>query len=389
VTRDSPVRLGIAGAGTMGSGIAALALRSGVATVLYDIAQAPLERGLERIARSRARAIERDDLSPEAAADWGRLLSATTALEDLRDCTVIVEAAPEDAQLKGRVLADLAKVAAEATLASNTSSIAISGLAEASGTGLRLVGLHFFNPPERMRLIELVSTGQASDEHVERGRHLGERLGRRVITVRDTPGFLVNRCARPYYLEALRIVEDGAASIAEVDRACVEQGGFPLGPFELMDLVGIDVSLAATRSMYLQADGEPRWRPTPTQRSMVAARRLGRKSGDGFYPSGASWRDQPGGDPVARRAMLERIVAQLINEAAFAIADGVAASELIDEAMMLGLNHPRGPGGWLRDLGEERVVGILDSLWDREHDPRYRVAPALRVAAKSLSESLD
>ena len=126
-----------------------------------------------------------------------------------------------------------------------------------------------------------------------------------------------------------------------------------------MDLVGIDVSLAATRSMYLQADGEPRWRPTPTQRSMVAAGRLGRKSGDGFYPSGASWRDQPGGDPVAGRALLERIVAQLVNEAAFAVADGVAASELIDEAMMLGLNHPRGPGGWLRDLGEERLSGSL------------------------------
>ena len=135
MTRGSPVRLGVAGAGTMGSGIAALALRSDVPTVLYDIAQAPLERGLERIARSHARAIERDDSSPEAAAEWDRLLTATTALDDLRDCTVIVEAAPEDAQLKGRVLADLAKVAAEATLASNTSSIAISGLAEPRGLG--------------------------------------------------------------------------------------------------------------------------------------------------------------------------------------------------------------------------------------------------------------
>ncbi len=372
------------GAGAMGSGIAALALRSAVATVLYDVAETPLSRGLERIGRSHARALERNhQVSPEAAAEWERRLVSTTVLEGLGDCTVIVEAAPEDAELKGRLLAQLAEVAADATLASNTSSIAISDLADRSGTGSRLVGLHFFNPPERMRLVELISSGRASDEHVERARDLGERLGKRVITVRDTPGFLVNRCARPYYLEALRIVEDGVASIAEVDRACVEQGGFPLGPFELMDLIGIDVNLASTRSMYVQADGEPRWRPTPTQRAMVASGRLGRKSGHGFYESGGSWREQPGGDPGVGRVLVERIVAQLINEAAFATAEGVAAPELIDEAMMLGLNYPRGPGGWARELGERRVVAILDSLWEREHDPRYRVAPALRIAATS------
>jgi 3-hydroxybutyryl-CoA dehydrogenase len=380
---ESGLRLGVVGAGAMGSGIAALAVRSGVATVLYDIAETPLSRGLERIGRSHARALERNPMSPDTEAEWERLLASTTVLEDLRDCTLIVEAAPEDAELKGRLLAELAQVAAAATLASNTSSIAISDLADRSGTGSRLVGLHFFNPPERMRLVELISSGGASDEHVERARTLGERLGKRVIAVRDTPGFLVNRCARPYYLEALRIVEDGVASIAEVDRACVEQGGFPLGPFELMDLIGIDVNLASTRSMYVQADGEPRWRPTPTQRAMVAAGRLGRKSGHGFYASGGSWHEEPEGDPAVRRVLVERIVAQLINEAAFAAAEGVAAPELIDEAMVLGLNHPRGPGGWARELGEQRVVAILDSLWEREHDPRYRVAPALRVAASS------
>jgi 3-hydroxybutyryl-CoA dehydrogenase len=380
---ESGLRLGVVGAGAMGSGIAAVALRSGVATVLYDIAETPLSRGLERIGRSHARALERNPMSPGTEAEWERLLASTTVLEDLRDCTLIVEAAPEDAELKGRLLAQLAQVAAAATLASNTSSIAISDLADRSGTGSRLVGLHFFNPPERMRLVELISSGRASDEHVERARTLGERLGKRVIAVRDTPGFLVNRCARPYYLEALRIVEDGVASIAEVDRACVEQGGFPLGPFELMDLIGIDVNLASTRSMYVQADGEPRWRPTPTQRAMVAAGRLGRKSGHGFYASGGSWHEEPEGDPAVRRVLVERIVAQLINEAAFAAAEGVAAPELIDEAMVLGLNHPRGPGGWARELGEQRVVAILDSLWEREHDPRYRVAPALRVAASS------
>lgn len=376
---DVDIRLGVVGAGTMGAGIAALAARASIPTTLYDVDPSPLGRGLERIERSHRRIAEKRGLGDDIAAEWAQRLTTTTALADLGPCTVILEAVPEDGALKGRVLADLA-AASDATLASNTSSIPISELADRSGAPERLLGLHFFNPPERMRLVELVRTGRAGDEHAARARGLGEALGKRVIAVSDSPGFLVNRCARPYYLEALRIVEDGLASVADVDRACVQDGGFPLGPFELMDLIGLDVSLAVTRSMYEQSDGEPRWRPTPLQRAMVAAGRLGRKAGGGFYAPGRSWREQRAVDAGIARALLERIVAQLVNEAAFAAAEGVASPEAIDEAMVVGLNHPKGPGEWARSLGVGHVVAVLDALWEREHDPRYRVAPSLRRA---------
>ena len=393
---SSDVRVGIVGAGSMGAGIAALTVKAGFETVLYDVAEASLERGRERVRKLVARAIESGELASETPARDQLLLSTATELRSLAGCTVIVEAVTESVDLKTRVLGELADVASAATLASNTSSIEIAKLAMQSGTGSRLVGLHFFNPPERMRLVELIDTGQVGAEHLRRAGDLAEALGKQVITVRDSPGFLVNRCARPYYLEALRIVEDGVASVPEVDRACVEQGGFPLGPFELMDLIGIDVSLAATRAMYVQADGEPRWRPSTLQRAMVASGRLGRKAGGGFYELGRSWRDEvgapeaeanptaAGADAVAgRRALLERVVAQLVNEAAFALAEGIATADCIDQAMVIGLNHPCGPGEWSRRLGADRIVSILDALWDQEHDPRYRVAPLLRRQASA------
>lgn len=389
---SSEVRVGIVGGGSMGAGIAALAVTAGLETVVYDVAEASLERVRERVRKAVTRATERGDLVGETPARDQLLLSTATELPSLAGCTVIVEAVPENVDLKSRLLRDLAEVAEAATLASNTSSIEIAALALQSGTSSRLVGLHFFNPPERMRLVELIDTGQVGAEHLQRAGDLAKALGKQVITVRDSPGFLVNRCARPYYLEALRIVEDGVASVPEVDRACVEQGGFPLGPFELMDLVGIDVSLAATRAMYVQADGEPRWRPSATQRAMVASGRLGRKAGGGFYEAGRSWRDQAGqlpaeADTVAAgsggRALLERVVAQLVNEAAFALTEGIATADAIDQAMVVGLNHPCGPGEWSRRLGTDRIVSVLDALWDREHDPRYRVAPLLRRQASA------
>jgi 3-hydroxybutyryl-CoA dehydrogenase len=365
----------------MGAGIAALAVRCGVSTILYDVADEPLERGLGRIRESHERQLRRTGPDAEQLERWQELLTATTRLADLGSCGLVLEAAPESASIKGQLLADLAAIAPAATLASNTSSIRISELAERSGAAERVLGLHFFNPPERMRLVELVSTGLVSGEHLDRAREFATTLGKHVVSVTDGPGFLVNRCARPYYLEALRIVEDGAATIAEVDRACVEQGGFPLGPFELMDLVGIDINLAATRSMYEQADGEPRWRPSALQRAMVASGRLGRKAGAGFYAQDCSWRNEPAGAPEAGSTLLERIVAQLVNEAAFTAAEGIATPADIDQAMMIGLNHPRGPFEWARALGPERVVAILDELWAHEHDQRYRVAPALRRLA--------
>jgi 3-hydroxybutyryl-CoA dehydrogenase len=374
--------IGVVGAGTMGAGIAGLVVRCEMRAVLYDVAPEPLAAGVGRIEAALERAVQRGTLD-KAVADAARnRLLPVTDLADMVSCDLVIEAAPERADLKGRILADLAAIAPAAVLASNTSSIAISELAERSGAPDRVVGLHFFNPPGLMRLVELVATGRSEDAVVARARAVAERLEKDVVLVADGPGFLVNRCARPYYLEALRMVEDGAASIAEIDRVCVEDGAFPLGPFELMDLIGIDVSLAVTRSMWEQSFGEPRWRPAPLQVRMAGSGRLGRKTGGGFYADGVGWADTPLADDADRAMILDRIVAQLVNEAYFAVADGVASAADIERSIVIGLNHPCGPFSWADRLGRDRIVSVLDDLWDREHDMRYRTAPGLRRAAE-------
>jgi 3-hydroxybutyryl-CoA dehydrogenase len=378
VTPGGALRVGVAGAGTMGGGIAELAARSGLTTTLYDVDDRALSTALDRFERSSRRALK-DSHTRRRDADAARTrLTTTTELKALADCDVIVEAAPEAVDLKGELLAALAVAAPGAVLASNTSSLSISDLADRAGSPEQVVGLHFFNPPALMRLVELVSTDRTHVIARERARSLAEALGKEVVLVSDGPGFLLNRCARPYYLEALRIVEGGLATHTEIDRVCVEDGGFPMGPFELMDLIGIDVSLAVTRSMWERSSGEPRWRPSPLQVAMVGTGRLGRKSRGGFYADGDRWANYPPPKPGSRVAILERIVAQLVNEAAFVVEDGVASLEDVDRAIVVGLNHPRGPGTWAHRLGRDRIVAILDELWERDHDMCYRVSPHLR-----------
>lgn len=371
-------RVGVLGAGTMGAGIAQLCARAGIETMLCDANPEALSGGLERIERSLARAVERGrSIEAEAAAVRARVRPVGSVAE-LAGIELAVEAVPEIIELKTELLSALGALPGEVILASNTSSISIGLLAERSGAPERVLGLHFFNPPTAMPLVELVATPRTDPRAVARARAFAERLGKEVVEVLDGPGFLVNRCARPFYMESLRMVEDGFAQPWEIDRACVELGKFPLGPFELMDTVGIDVSLAVTRSMWEQSYGEPRWRPSPIQTNQVAAGRLGRKTGAGFYEEGDSWRERPAPTPELAAAILDRIVANLVNESAFALAAGIADPADLEQGMVVGLKHPCGPAEWERRWGRDRIVAILDDLWEREHDPRYRVCPRLR-----------
>lgn len=374
-------RVGVLGAGTMGAGIAQLCARAGIETQLCDASPDALAAGLARIEASLARAVERGKSTAVEAADVRARVRPAAAVEQLAGVELAIEVVPEIVDLKADLLSALAGLPGEPILASNTSSISIGTLAERSGAPDRVVGLHFFNPPTAMPLVELVATPRTDPTAVARARALGERLGKQVVEVLDGPGFLVNRCARPFYMESLRIVEDGFAEPWEIDRACVELGGFPLGPFELMDTVGVDISLAVTRSMWEQSYGEPRWRPSPIQVAQVAAGRLGRKSGGGFYDEGESWRERPAPSPDLAAAILDRVIANLVNEAAFALAAGIATADDLERAMVVGLNHPKGPAAWEQEWTRSRIVAILDALWDTEHDPRYRVSPRLRRPA--------
>ena len=480
---DTPRRLGVVGAGTMGAGIAQLGAGAGMRTLLHDPIPAALDAGLLR-----ARAGLRKWADRGREVDQG-LLDAAPSLESLSGCELVIEAAPERLDLKRELFEELSQVAPDAVLASNTSSIPVTSLAGAAARPENVVGMHFFNPAPLMKLVELIAADQTGERALAIARSAGDAMRKRVIEAADGPGFLVNRCGRPFYTEALRLLQERIASHEQIDRICRMGGGFRMGPFELMDLVGIDVGFEVAKSFTELSFGEPRWKPNPIQARMVAAGRLGRKTGHGYYRySDAPYRPddpeppEPGGGggrkllitghgPVAdglreraaaagfelgaadpwltvhaalgaggveadlvlcadhdlagrdaptgfhlpvplgglveltgeRRGeaedlfgalgfvsewvgdapglVLGRIASQLVNEAAFAIGEGVGSAEDVDAGLTLGLNHPRGPVEWGAAMGVDHVLAVIDGLYEERHEECYRAAPLLRRAA--------
>ncbi len=279
--------VGVVGAGTMGSGIAHIAAAAGFGTQLYDVTPELLARGMQRISADVARSVEKGRTSPaEASATLGRI-STVPSLEDLGHCDIVIEAVVEDQGVKRDIFTRIAKSAGQETiLATNTSSLSVTALATGIPEPGRFVGLHFFNPPVAMKLVEVIRGSSTSDATVEAIIAFSEKLGKVPVVAADSPGFIVNRVARPFYGEALKILGEGVADVAQIDTIVKSIGGFRMGPFELMDLIGIDVNLAVTRSVYEQTFGEPRFRPHVIQQRMVNAGRLGRKSGRGFYEYG-------------------------------------------------------------------------------------------------------
>jgi 3-hydroxybutyryl-CoA dehydrogenase len=281
---DLPQRLGVVGAGTMGAGIAQLGVLAGLETWLHDPFPDVLERGQEYVRSHLRRGAERGRWSQaDADAAAGRL-KAAPSLADLAGCDLVVEAVPERTELKRELFADLSGICGPGTvLATNTSSIPVTSLASAAAEPQNVVGMHFFNPPPLMRLLEVIAAEQTGDHALAVARATGEAMGKHVIVASDGPGFLVNRCGRPFGAEALRLLQEGVARHDQIDRVVRLGGGFRMGPFELMDLVGIDVGLEVAKSFDEQSFGEPRWKPSPLQALKVAAGDLGRKTGRGWY----------------------------------------------------------------------------------------------------------
>ena len=506
----APGVIGVAGAGTMGSGIAQLGCVAGMRTLLHDPDPAALERGIARIHRQLERGVERGRMTEaDAQAARGQLVAAED-LADFAGCELVIEAAPERIELKRDLFARLSEIVSPTcVLATNTSSLLVTALATGATGPERVVGMHFFNPPPVMKLLEVVAGVESSAEAIATARAAGEAMGKRVIDAIDGPGFLVNRSNRPFSLEALKLLAEQMAPLEAIDRICRLGGGFRMGPFELMDLVGVDTGFEISRSFFDQSFGEPRWRPSPIAARTVAAGHHGRKTGRGYYsypdegeyrpadpeppaPGGgeglvviagetqlavelevaatdAGWEvvspaeavggpapflilDLTGGDPpeaplqgapqaiccaagsltaldpggsavgfhalpplqscglveltrgpdsadsaaaAAERffaslgkhtewvgdapgLVLGRIVCQLVNEAAFAIGEGVGTAQDIDTGMTLGLNYPRGVLAWADEIGLDHVLGVLDALHEERGEERYRVAPLLR-----------
>jgi len=503
----APATIGVVGAGTMGIGIAQLACAAGARTLLHDPLPEALARGVDAVRAGLEQAAARGRIEPAAAQAAAARLEPAAALEELAPCELVIEAAPESLELKQALFARLSEIVGErCVLATNTSSLPVTAIAAAARAPERVVGLHFFNPAPVMRLVEVVAGEASSPAALAVAHAAGEAMGKHAIRASDGPGFLVNRCNRPFGLEALRLLQERIAGVEEIDRICRLGGGFRMGPFELMDLVGIDVGLEVSRSFFEQSFGEPRWRPSPIAARMVAAGRHGRKTGRGYYdyagdahrepdpepPAAgggdglvviagpgalarelrelavaagweAAWPEEaegevpflildcgatadepplqggpqailcaegslraldpggaevgfhalpplgaaglveltrgPGTAPAAAQAaerffgslgkhvawvgdapglVLGRVVCQLVNEAAFALGEGVGTAADIDAGMVLGLNHPRGPLAWADTIGLDHVLGVLDALADERREDRYRAAPLLR-----------
>jgi 3-hydroxybutyryl-CoA dehydrogenase len=384
----STTRVGVLGAGTMGAGIAQVAALGGRETLLYDAFEGAAERGAGKLAEALAKGAARGRWS-EAEAEAARArVRPVGGLEDLAGCAILIEAAPEDLELKRELFGSVAEVCGpEAVLASNTSSLRVAEIASGVPHPERVVGMHFFNPPALMKLVEVVAAPESGEPALSVTTELAEAMGRTPIRAKDSPGFVANRLARPFSLESLRIVGDGLATPARFDEI-VRGAGFRMGPFELLDLIGIDVNLTIARSFFAQGGEPERWRPTPIQEAMVAAGRFGRKSGHGFYDYGegdptpadlsaiiGSSAAAPSDAAADGREVLDRLYAQIANEAALALEEEIASPADMNTAMRLGFNWPRGPLEIAAEVGP-RALELLTEL-EREKGAAYAPAPLL------------
>ena len=383
--------IGVVGAGTMGAGIAQVALEHGHEVVVHDVDQAALDRGRARIRDGLARRAARLELDADSIDDWveGRLASLRDAetLDALAaEADVVIEAALEDRELKQTIFRTLDREAgrADVILATNTSALSVGDLGRATSRPDRVIGLHFFNPAPVMRLVEVVVHPDADTSVVDRATGLVERWGKTAIRCADVPGFVVNRVNRPFTLQALRMLEAGDADVVGIDDA-IRGAGFPMGPFELMDLVGIDVNLAAARAIWEGLGRPERLRPSPIQERLVEAGDLGRKTGVGFYRYRDRQRTEPALDEIPGHGLteaeiVERVRLAVDNEAWHALGDGVASADDIDLALRLGAAHPDGPFEHMRALGgRAELVAAL-----RRHEgPAFEPASSLVRATES------
>ena len=369
----------------MGAGIAQIASQAGHQVILYDLSQSTLDESASKLAKVMARLIEKKRITSEESIEIQGRIVRSTQIDLFEGCDLVVEAVVENLDVKHSVFKQIENIVSrDCIIASNTSSLSITSLAAGCSHPERVLGLHFFNPAPLMPLVEIVPAIQTS---VDTPLHLVSLMkdwGKSPVIAKDTPGFIVNRVARPFYGEALRILEEGIANVPTIDTV-MRNLGFKMGPFQLTDLIGHDVNYAVTESVFRSFYCDPRFMPSITQLKLVEAGWLGRKAGKGFYNYADNSTDSTTNveiDSDTEVLIAERIIAMLINEAADAVYYGIASPEDIDIAMQKGVNYPKGLLVWADEWGAEKVVKIIDALKDEYGETRYRCSTLLRKQAK-------
>ena len=380
----------VIGAGAMGSGIAQIAAQAGHEVHLVDAFEGAATAAIERLASTLARLAAKGRITLAQADAATANLHVADSAADLPECGLVIEAIREDLLDKRALFAALAGSQPAGTLfASNTSSLDITAIAQGLPHPERVLGLHFFNPPPLMRLVEVIHGQQTSDESLTAATDLMRAWGKTTVRCTSTPGFIVNRVARPFYGEAQRLVEAGVADAATIDLVMREVGGFRMGPMELTDLIGQDVNLAVGTSVWEQTGHDQRYAPTDLQRQLVADGRLGRKSGRGVFRYDGAGQPLDASPDRALAAALAtgpivtnpvgRTLAMLVNEAVDLVARGEASAEDVDTAMELGTNYPKGPIAWGAEIGFDVIAAQLRQLDAAFPGGRYRPSPALSV----------
>jgi 3-hydroxybutyryl-CoA dehydrogenase len=376
--------VGVVGSGAMGSGIAQVAATAKHNVVVFDKSTEALAKAGENLQSGMQKLVEKGKISLNDANEIISNIKFVSDFNDFKDCDIIIEAIVEDLTVKKDLFRTLELLVNDhCVLATNTSSLSVASIASACKISSRVIGIHFFNPATLMPLVEIIPAVQTAKSVTEECRKLIDSWGKTTVLAKDTPGFIVNRLARPFYGEALRIYEEGIADFATIDWAMKELGGFKMGPFELMDFIGNDVNYKVTESVFTAFYFDPRYKPSLTQKSYFDAGWYGRKSGRGYYDySPNAEKPNPKLDFDLGNSIVMRILVMLINEAADALFLKIATRDDLDMAMTKGVNYPNGLLRWADELGVETVLNYLESMEDLYGEDRYRPSPLLKIKVK-------